>query len=371
MVLALALTLVSTSLAQNARFFRIAGPAATSITAFRPDGTLVWTNAQPGTNYTIQTVTSLPGGTNWVDYVRLPATSAASSNRLVAYHPPTGMAFIPAGSFEMGDTNDVYGTAVPVHTVTVSAFYMDRFKVTKALWDDVRAYATNHGYNFDWPGFGTNGNYPVCIINWFDAVKWCNARSEQEGLTPAYYTNVSLTLPYRSGQAMPSVNWTNNGYRLPTEAEWEKAARGGLTGHLFPWGDTIDWSHANYHAELLLPVDVNPTAGFLPGFGPPIDPNQPYIGNPHISPVGYFPPNGYGLYDMSGNVWDRCWDLYAPYTSGPQTDPHGPAYGTVSLNGVIRGGDWSRVWYDCTTSRRWNIFLGTADYIGFRCVRTQ
>src|ERR1035441_7331983 len=92
--------------AQGMRFFRITGPAATSITAFNPDGMMVWSNTLPGTNYTVQAVSSLPGGTNWVDYVKIHAINVVNTNLLVAFNPPAGMAIIPAGVFTMGDTLD-------------------------------------------------------------------------------------------------------------------------------------------------------------------------------------------------------------------------------------------------------------------------
>jgi formylglycine-generating enzyme required for sulfatase activity len=88
----------------------------------------------------------------------------------------------------------------------------------------------------------------VVVVDWYDVVKWCNARSEMEGRTPAYYTSAEQTTVYRSGQTDVDnawVNWTA-GYRLPTEAESEKAARGGASGQRFPWGDTISWGQANY-----------------------------------------------------------------------------------------------------------------------------
>ena len=90
--------------AQGVQFFRIVGPAATTITAFRSDGTLVWSNALAGTNYIVQTVTSLPGGSNWVDYIQLPVTNVVTTNQLVSFNLPAGMAFIPAGSFTMGNS---------------------------------------------------------------------------------------------------------------------------------------------------------------------------------------------------------------------------------------------------------------------------
>src|SRR6266702_6797105 len=117
---------INQAAAQGARFFRISGPAATTIMSFNPDGTLVWSNALAGTNYTIQTATSLSGGSNWANYVQLRVTQAVNTNLLFAFNPPAGMALIPAGAFTMGDTLDgnVYGNATPI-SVTVSAFYMD------------------------------------------------------------------------------------------------------------------------------------------------------------------------------------------------------------------------------------------------------
>jgi hypothetical protein len=115
---------VDRAAAQNARFFRIAGPTATTITAFNPDGTLVWSNAIAGSNYTVQTASCLPGGTNWVDYIQFPATQVVNTNLIVSFTAPAGMALIPAGVFIMGDTLDGESDAAPTN-VTVSAFYMD------------------------------------------------------------------------------------------------------------------------------------------------------------------------------------------------------------------------------------------------------
>ena len=137
-----------------------------------------------------------------------------------------------------------------MHTVYLSAFYMDRKEVTKALWDEVYSWAITHGYSFEYGAQGKAANHPAHSMTWYDAVKWCNARSEREGKVPAYYTDVGLTVRYRSGQVAPYVNWST-GYRLPTEAEWEKAARGGASGQRFPWSDsdTIQHSRANYYCS--------------------------------------------------------------------------------------------------------------------------
>jgi formylglycine-generating enzyme required for sulfatase activity len=153
--------------------------------------------------------------------------------------PPSGMVLIPAGSFTMGDVadNNEDGDAAPTVTY-VSAFYMDQYDVTYALWQTVYNWATNHGYSFDDAGAGKAANHPVQTVDWYDCLKWCNARSEMQGRTPAYYTTAAQTSVYRAGDlgvAYGCVNWSA-GYRLPTEAEWEKGARGGLSGQRFPWG---------------------------------------------------------------------------------------------------------------------------------------
>ena len=245
--------------------------------------------------------------------------------------PASGMTLIPAGNFTMGDTLDGDMSALPLHSVYVSAFYMDRAEVTKALWDDVYQWAITHGYSFDNPGLGKAANHPVHTVNWFDVVKWCNARSEKERRTPAYYTNAAQTTVYRAGQVRVENNWVkwNAGYRLPTEAEWEKAARGGASGRRFPWSDadTITHSRANYISSSNVLWDVSPTRGYHPTF------NDGVL--PYTSPVGYFAPNGFGLYDMAGNVWEWCWDRAEVYSSSSETDPHGSTLGSQR---VYRGG---------------------------------
>jgi formylglycine-generating enzyme required for sulfatase activity len=273
-----------------------------------------------------------------------------------------GMALIPAGSFQMGDTFDegeYY--ELPVHAVYVSAFYMDKYEATLALWDAVEAWSATNGYSYDYPGFGKATNHPVLNIDWYDMVKWCNARSQMEGRVPSYYTDAALTQVYTNGQVAPFVNW-NAGYRLPTESEWEKAARGGVNGHRFPWSDvdTISESQANYYCDTNdYSYDIGPTPGYNPAF---IDQDTPYT-----SPVGSFAPNGYGLYDMAGNAWEWCWDYAGTYPSNFQTDPHGPATDQGSGR-VGRGGNWNYYATDCRNSYRYgNSPTYSASNIGFRC----
>jgi formylglycine-generating enzyme required for sulfatase activity/murein DD-endopeptidase MepM/ murein hydrolase activator NlpD len=252
----------------------------------------------------------------------------------------TDMAYIPAGAFAMGDTfAEGSASERPVHTVYISAFYMDRREVTKALWDDVATWAASHGYDISASsGSGKAANHPVQEVTWYECVKWCNARSEKEGLTPCYYTSGPQTTVYRTGNldvAHGAVNWNATGYRLPTEAEWEKAARGGTAGHRFPWSyvDTITHSQANYYSSSSYAYDISPTRGYHPTYA--------VGGSPYTSPVGSFAANGYGLYDMAGNVWDWCWDWYDGnwYSNASATlvDCLGPVSGSFRL---LRGGGW-------------------------------
>jgi formylglycine-generating enzyme required for sulfatase activity len=258
---------------------------------------------------------------------------------------PAEMVPIPAGSFQMGDAfNEGGSDERPVRTVIVSAFYIDRFEVTKGSWDEVATWASAHGYDIG-PGSaeGTGPGHPATYVTWYEAVKWANARSEKEGLTPCYYTDSAQRAVYRTGSVDVStdgVKWTANGYRLPTEAEWEKAARGEAVARRYPWGDTdeIDASRANYDGN-----------------------------NGGTTPVGSFPANGYGLYDMAGNVWEWCWDWYDKDLPGG-VDPRGPASGS---NRVYRGGGWNYYAYYCRVAYRGNDWPDS-DYdfdLGFRLVR--
>ena len=229
---------------------------------------------------------------------------------------PLRMALIPAGPFQMGDERAWIAT--PVHTVTVSAFAMDKWEVSIELWQSVRAWGNAHGYDLV-AGGSSGAKHPVNRVNWWDVVKWCNARSEKEGKVPAYYEDVAMTLVYRSGNKAPAgVKW-DAGYRLPTEAEWEKAARGGVAGKLYPWGtDAISPTLANYWESQ----------------------------KGRTMPVGSYGANGYGLYDMAGNVVEWTWDWYGEYAQFARTNPRGPSSGSerVLRGGGVRGGpDYCRV----------------------------
>ena len=281
----------------------------------------------------------------------------------VVVSSPAGMVMIPAGSFTMGDNLDNDDNSNPQHPVTVSAFLMDKNLVTKSLWDTVKAWNGGNGYGYDNAGAGKATTHPVQTVNWYDVVKWCNARSQMEGLEPCYYADTNLVVVYKSGQVTnPGVKWSASGYRLPTEAEWEKAARGGAVGHRFPWSDvdSITQSRANYFSATAYPFDISSTRGYHPVF------NDGVL--PYTSPVGYFGVNGYGLYDMAGNVWEWCWDWYGAYSGDVQTDPRGPASGFWR---VVRGGSWGNDAFRCRSANRYSPNPNYTDNnFGFRCVRS-
>ena len=296
------------------------------------------------------------GGTftgNGAGLTNIPASAVVAA--------PAGMALIPAGSFTMGDPLDGISDAVPI-SVTVSAFYMDVNLVTLSLWQSVYYWATNHGYGFVNAGAGKAANHPVQTVDWYDCVKWCNARSQQAGRTPVYYTDAGLTAIYTNGAVTVYANWTVAGYRLPTEAEWEKAARGGLSGQRFPWGNVINQNLANYYgATSSYSYDLGPNGynaiGSVGGT------------SPATSPVGSFAANGYGLNDMAGNVFEWCWDWYGtPYGQPTTNNPTGPA-GPLSVRG-LRGGGWGSGADYARCAYRDNYGPSNAyNDIGFRCVR--
>jgi sulfatase modifying factor 1 len=254
---------------------------------------------------------------------------------------PLGMVFIDAGEFEMGDHNDVGALDErPVHAVYVDSFCMDTYEVTNqqycdylnsALSDNLIEVGAGHVvYKFGdseaycdtyespplhesrilWDGnaFGVvsgKEDHPMARVTWYGAVAYCNWRSAQEG-RPNCYDLSTWT-----------CNFTTNSFRLPTEAEWEYAARGGLTYYKYPWGNDPNYSKANW-----------------------IDSGDPYESGsyPYTTPVGYYQANGYGLYDMAGNVWEWCNDRYGDdyYSWSPYNNPRGPDTGSFR---TYRGGD--------------------------------
>ena len=298
-----------------------------------------------------------------VPFAKLNAESVELAKKLSLQEAPEGFALIPGGEFTMGDTLGECEFATP-HQINVSAFYMQKNLVSKAQWDEVREWGVKHDYTDLPEGKGKATDHPVQTVSWYDVVKWCNAKSEKEGLIPCYYSDAAQTTIYRTGSANLAntmVKWSANGYRLPTEAEWEKAARGGLSGKRFPWGDTITHGKANYGSTRNFIYDVSQTRNSHPVYSKG--------GEPFTSPVGSFAPNGYGLYDMAGNVTEWCWDGYSSsyYTSSPANDPRGAAAGPR----IRRGGGWMTYASFCRVADRSYIAPShSVNYTGFRAVRS-
>ena len=270
--------------------------------------------------------------------------------------PPCGMALIPGGEFEMGRHQIMGGRPqeLPIHPVYVSSFYMDIYEVTNVQYceylnsaysqglievtdgvvykvGDGEPYCHTYsaaGYSrIHWDGITftiTTGreDHPMVAVSWFGAVAYANWRSVQHRRQPCYDLSTW------------ECNFEANGYRLPTEAEWEYAARGGEHDpyYPYPWGVAVEASMANCRET-----------------GDPYE----FEGFPQTTPVGYYdggqvPPgvdmaNGYGLYDVAGNVWEWCNDWYDPeyYSSSPYDNPRGPAGGAYR---ILRGGSWYGGW---------------------------
>jgi sulfatase modifying factor 1 len=229
----------------------------------------------------------------------------------------TVMIQIPAGEFLMGSDDDqdvILNESRPVHTVYLDAFYIDKYEVTNAQYKKFMD-ATGHKAPYHWDDSNFNDpKKPVVDVTWDDAKTY--------------------------------ANWA--GKRLPTEAEWEKSARGGLVGKEYPWGDSITHDNGNY-------VGTGGKDKWK-----------------YTSPVGSFTPNGYGLYDMAGNVWEWCADWYDEkyYANSPKSNPKGPDSGFY--NKVLRGGSW----LDTNTNylRVATRHLGfppsfVNSNVGFRCVQ--
>jgi formylglycine-generating enzyme required for sulfatase activity len=320
----------------------------------------VGTTTNPvGANAATFTTSPLTKSTRY--WVRVSNIGGTVNSNLAQLSVSTEMVLIPLGSVTLGSVGgDTDENSVPV-TLDSSEFYIARCEVTKALWDNVRIWAIVNGYSDLSNGAGKGANHPVQTVTWWDAVKWCNARSEKEGLTPVY-RNEDQSI-YRTGTGVPISLWGANGYRLPTETEWEKAARGGISDKRFPWGsDSISHARANYYGSSTTPYDQSPINAYHPTYNN----GQP----PFTSPIGSFPANGYGLFDQAGNVSEWCWDWYqSSYSQASLVDPRGPTTGTRRVN---RGGAWDGFANTTRCSARGSeLPAALSDNVGFRLARSS
>ena len=288
--------------------------------------------------------------------------------------PSASMVFVPAG----------FGTpSYSSYDIFTSAFFMDKLEVSKSVWDTVYNWAITNGYNFSNGGTATGPTHPVTGISWYDAVKWCNARSQKEGLTPVYYTDAVRTQVYKAGQVVLDNNWVSweaNGYRLPTVAEWIKAYRGGQGAGYFPWPsywgsreDNINPNLANYYQS-----------------GDPFENTSDWSSYRNTTPVGYYNgsqtpqgpnnPNGYGLYDMAGNAGEWCWDRefsdwYYSYAEARDDNSKGPNLGQ-GANRYWSGALSYNYFEDMDASPAASAFTPASPSslstpVGLRCVRSR
>ncbi|MBW8040149.1 MAG: formylglycine-generating enzyme family protein [Planctomycetes bacterium] len=291
---------------------------------------------------------------------------------------PDDMAYIPHGGFAMGD---LFGegslSEVPVHAVLLGGIFMSKYETTNRQYCDYLNEANSSGQikvvsGIVYASSDAGDSYPYCDtsiydtdsqidysggvfsvrtkggrdmsddpmveVSWYGAAAYCNRRSSREGKELCY--NLSTW----------ECDFSKHGYRLPTEAEWEYAARGGeqYPYYRFSRGDTISHSQANYYSyweggSPYYPYDVNPTEGFHSAYN---DANFPYT-----APVGSFSANGYGLYDMTGNVFEYCNDWYDSnyYSTSPYYNPLGPVSGSFC---IVRGGSWDSLAEYCRVAYR-------------------
>ena len=260
--------------------------------------------------------------------------------------PGPDMVYLEGVTFVMGSSDSEHErfTNELQHQVTISPFWINKYEVTQAEWMEVM------GSN---PSYFKGDNLPVEMVSWYEVIEYCNKRSIQEGLTPAYTIDKSRKDRNNTNTGKIDQRWvvtwnhTASGYRLPTEAEWEYAARAGTTTP-FSTGESIATHQANYDGRY-----YNPTTAFL---------NT-------TTAVGNFAPNPWGLYDMHGNVYEWCWDWHGSYSADTADDPTGAISGD---HRIIRGGSWlnderflrSAYRGASTPSLRYND-------LGFRVVRSK
>ena len=245
------------------------------------------------------------------------------------------MVKVEGGSFKMTAKEEVKTTKSVkknVYDVTVSSFEISKYEVTVADW---KAYSKENKLEMPKkPTWGWNDDYPMTNITWVQAIKYCNWLSKENNLKPAYSKKGEKYI----------CDFTANGYRLPTEAEWEYAAKGGKKSKNYIYSGSNDLEMVSWYGQ-----------------------------NSRKSPqqIGTKLANELGIYDMSGNVWEWCWDWHSPiyYKTEKRTNPVGPERGEKRC---IRGGSWDTSKLDYlrpATPLNWNPAT-TNDFFGFRVVRT-
>ena len=287
--------------------------------------------------------------------------NSAYSNETI-YTSIDGMVYVQGGSFNMGDHyNEGNSDELPVHSVSLADFFISKTEVTHTQYieflndfgvssngsyngtqlidmDDSDCAVSHNGTSFYFDGSSYVGSEdcPVIEVTWYGAVVFCNWRSQQEGLSECY--NLSDW----------SCDFSAGGFRLPTEAEWEYAARGGVN-----WTDNYRYSGCHQESDLTNYAWYSSNS------------------DGQTQPVGTKLPNQLGIYDMSGNVWEWCNDWYDSnyYSSSPQNNPTGPTSGNYR---VLRGGSWNNNDNNCRVSYRGSVYYPSYsyDYIGFRISRT-
>ncbi|RLC43718.1 MAG: formylglycine-generating enzyme family protein [Candidatus Coatesbacteria bacterium] len=287
-----------------------------------------------------------PGSWTWASNLGLAPFSYSSAG------PSIHMVSIPAGSFLMGSPSSESGRDSdegPQRTVHISAFEMSETEVTQKQFGDVMGW--NDSY------FNGDG-HPVEEVTWFDCVSFCNKLSEADGFSKCYtITNIGYDGNHITS-ADVSCNFNANGYRLPTEAEWEYACRAGTTTSFY-WGDSSEESVMKQYCW----YEKNADDGYW---------TNPHADEKGTQSVGQKIPNAFGLFDMSGNVWEWCWDWYSSGYYGsqpdPDSDPTGPSSGSYR---VVRGGSWyNDAWHCRSAIRDWiDPWYRYVNY-GFRVARS-
>ena len=264
-----------------------------------------------------------------------------SAVNLCADTPDIEMVFVKGGSFFMGNERGRVDEK-PQHRVTLDSFYISKCEVTQKEWQAVT------GNN---PSHFVGENHPVETVNWYEAIEFCNAYSEMKNLTPCYKIDrdkkdeMNLSRKDKIRWTV-KCDWKADGYRLPTEAEWEYAAGGGneRSGTAFSGSNNINevaWYFNNVGNES------------LPDHG--------------TRDVGLKKPNELGLYDMTGNVWEWCWDWYGAYDKKSSHNPHGIPYGQER---VRRGGSWHvKTKRSTITTRNFRSPAHRSTHYGIRLVR--